>query len=249
MRQNSHPTLVNPYFICSGFAIVSYVSGLECLMNYITYLDQWWSLESHAEGWARWVVSVSGLGRPHGTLCMRPLPSSVWTSAGSPVWFPLHSAAPPSTVTQQQQQQHWTTWARTLTAEVLGLPEHADFSFHLHPIPTPLLPTPADPWIKSLWHATFKSTHYTQFRILWDNGDGPCQCTCMMMLQNNKTHVSLSNLPPHYVGLICCFCFITTVWDRKYTELSMLGKYMMHKCRFCTLSTFVIKFTKLNFHQ
>ena len=30
----------------------------------------------------------------------------------------------------------------------------------------PLLPVPADPRTKSLWHAMFKSTHCTQFRFL-----------------------------------------------------------------------------------
>lgn len=161
MKQNSHPIPVNPHFICSGLAIVSCVSDLE--LSYFTHPDQWWSLESHAEGWARWVVTVSGLGRPHGTSCMRPLPGSVWTSAGSSVQFPLHSAAPLSTVTQQQQWQ-WTIWAGTLTVEAPELPKHVDFSFCLHLLTTPLLPTPADFLIKSVWHVCQHTTTYFAHR-------------------------------------------------------------------------------------
>ena len=167
----------------AGHCKLCFRSGMS-LLSYITHPDQLWSLESHAEGWARWVVTVSGLGRPHGTLCMRRQPSSVWTSAGSLVQFPPHSAAPLSTVTQQQQQQQqqWTTWA---------VPHYGSWwttsacrlSILLTPLPPlfylcQLIPESSRSGTPCL---SLHNAHCTQFRILWDHGHGPCQCACMML--------------------------------------------------------------------
>jgi hypothetical protein len=57
-------------------------------------------------------------------------------------------------------------WRWNIYCRSPSLPLQADFSFCLHLLPMPLVPTSADLRSKSLWHAMFKSTHCTKFGIL-----------------------------------------------------------------------------------